>query len=134
MATLWQPSEKNLSVFVMIYSGFYTFFVLIPLCHSMGSAGPGAGKNKKKIWSCQFLFANECGCRVMIKLIVAMYTHLVCRSHWAVSLPTAKRLGPHIGRYKVAVSESSRSTQEVSQAVGDTGGRVAPSLLCSCIT
>lgn len=50
MATLWQPSENNLSVFVMIYSGFYTFFVLNPLCHSMGSAGPGAGKNKKKIY------------------------------------------------------------------------------------
>lgn len=54
-------------------------------------------------------------------------------SHWAVPLPTTKRLGPHIGGDKVAVSQSSRPTQEISQAVGHTGGRVAASLLRCCI-
>lgn len=35
-------------MFVMIHSWSYSFSVLIPLYHSMGSAGPGAGKNKKQ--------------------------------------------------------------------------------------
>lgn len=60
--------------------------------------------------------------------------HLVFRSHWAVPLPSAKRLGAHVGGYEVAVSQSSWSTQKVSQAVGDTSGRVAAPLLCCCIT
>lgn len=51
-------------------------------------------------------------------------------SHLDASPPPAEGLGTNVGGHKVAVAHPSRPAEEVGQAVGHAGGRVAGSLLC----
>lgn len=55
------------------------------------------------------------------------------RLHLNISSSPAKSFCSHVGRYKVALAYSSWPTQEVCQAMGHAGCRVACPLLC-CYT
>lgn len=51
-------------------------------------------------------------------------------SHLDASPPPAKGLGTDVGGHEVAVAHPPRPAEEVGQAVGHAGRRVAGSLLC----
>lgn len=89
--------------------------------------------NRKQIFNMDLLFSYRGNSEPHVPRGHQRSTYRCFCSHRAMSLFSAKCLGPNVGMDKVAVSQSTWPTQQVSQAMGYTGGSVTAPLLCCSI-